>query len=65
MSDDDLMNLNLPFGEFPSVPERPTNPEITEAWQRENRRLRHERGDFAQSETPVGVPFVMLDDDEV
>ena len=60
MIDESLLSLNLPTGEFPSAPVRPTNADITEAWQQENRRLRHERGDFARSDTPVDVPFIIV-----
>jgi hypothetical protein len=54
-----LLEMELPDGNMPHLPEVTVTPEVNDAWHLENLRLRRERGDFKRSETPVNVPFEM------
>jgi len=57
----DLLDLDLPTGVVPDLPDRVPTPEETDRWQAENRRLRRLRGDAAAGFEPAGEPFTMED----
>ena len=57
----DLLDLDLPLGPLPDLPERVRSAEENDRWHRENRRLRLLRGDTAMGFLPVEVPFTMDD----
>lgn len=53
-----ILNLALPDGEITEPKnEHIGTPEENDAWHLENMRLRHARGDFSRSDTPVNVMF--------
>ncbi len=59
MIPDDLLNLDLPEGKQPEVPQRTATPEENDQWQMDNARLRSARGDNTRSATPVNVMFAI------
>ena len=58
---DTLLDLNLPTGIVPDLPDRIITPEETDRWQAENRRLRHLRKDTAEGFEPSQEPFTLKD----
>ena len=55
----DLLNLDLPVGKLPVLPDRVRPVEENDRWQSENHRLRIQRGDSSTGHCPVEVPFTM------
>lgn len=55
----DLLDLDLPFGEFPDLSPRQSSPEENDAWHLENRKMRLLRGDTDSGFSPVSAFFSM------
>jgi hypothetical protein len=55
----DLLELDLPFGEFPDLSPRQSSPEENDAWHLENRKMRLLRGDTDSEFSPVNAFFSM------
>jgi len=58
----DLLDLDLPVGVFPDLPDEVCSVEENERWHQENHRLRLLRGDTAMGPPPAEVPFVIEGD---
>lgn len=55
----DLLELDLPVGTLPDLPDQVRPVEENDRWQSENHRLRLLRGDTAMGPCPVEAPFTM------
>jgi hypothetical protein len=53
----DLLDLDLPFGEFPDLSPRKSSPEENDAWHLQNRKMRLLRGDTDSGFSPVNAFF--------
>ena len=53
----ELLELDLPVGVLPKLPDRVRSVEENDRWHLESRRLRSLRGDLAMGPGPVEVPF--------
>lgn len=56
--DTTLLDLDLPDGVIPDLPNKIGTPESNDEWHKENHLLRRERGDTSRSATPVNAPFI-------
>jgi hypothetical protein len=57
----DLLELDLPVGTLPDLPDRVRSAEENDRWQSENHQLRLQRGDTARGPCPVEVFFTRED----